>query len=660
MGSRFIRSLVVALCLAAPGTAAAQNFVYAIDSGIRPQVMCSANPSWCHAPIIHLINAATGHDLWTITLPASSAATSLRLSSDGRTLFATAGGQLFVIDALARRIVGQVIVGAFAVDVAVLPDNSRAYVVGGSNVVVVDLSSLTVVATIPMTGTSVRIIASPTGNAVYVANSGSSSVDKISTTTNAIETTIGVGPSPSGLDLSPDGSRLFVASSGNQTVTVIDATLDSVLRVLPAGSSSAPPFDVSAQSPTRIFVTLSLDNGTGNAVQLLNAADGAILGSTPIGTRGRLARDSSGTPTYVADTGRVRRVADIGTATSTLAGAIFWNGAAVLTDPCAFESTASVGVFGPAGGSGTLTIPAPAGCGWTLDTTGAAAFAFSGPLSGSGPATVTYTSSASSAPKLGTIAIGRQVITLEQTIPRMVIDFPTGDTPVLQQPFTVGGWAIDQNLGERVLTPSGFRARGVTFLHVWAYPASGAPIFLGTAGTGYPRPDVASFFGSNLTNCGFNFTVNTLASGTYTLVAFAHSEISDQFIASAAVRVTVVRTPPVMVVDTPKPSSTISGAFDVGGWATDPAAADFTGSGVDAVHVWAYPLSGAPPIFVGAATRTLRPDVSQFFHESDFYESGFLLRGAVLPAGTYDLVVFARSTVDRTFNNSSVVRITVR
>jgi YVTN family beta-propeller protein len=655
----------VLLILGSAAPAAAQNFVYAVDSGVWPPVMCFSFPGTCHAPTIRLINAATGHHLWTIVLPASGPATSLRLSADGNTVFVTAsgtsGGSLFVVDALARRIAGQVDVGGVPVDVAVLPDNSRAYVVNSASdsVAVVDLASLAVVATIPVQSAPARIVVSPTGNALYVANSGSSSVSKISTLTNAVEATIGVGPSPSGLDLSPDGSRLFVASSGNQTVTVIDANLDSVQRVLSVGSTSAAPFDVSAQSPTRIFVTLGLDNESGSAVQLLNTADGSVLGSTPIGRRGRLARDSSGTPTYVAEAAAVRRVANDATSTTRLATGIFWNGAAVLTDPCAFESTASATVFGPAGGSGTLTIPAPAGCGWTLDTSGAAGFTFSGPSSGTGPTTVTYTSGASSTAKLGTIAIGRQAITLEQTIPRMVIDFPRGDTPVLQQPFNVGGWAIDQNLGAPVTGPI-FRARGIDFLHAWAYPSSGAPIFLGSVTPGFARPDVASYFGSNLTNCGFNFPVSRLASGTYTLVVFAHSEISNQFVAAAAVQVTVLRTPPLMVVDTPKPSSTISGAFDVGGWAIDPAAADFSGSGVDAVHVWAYPISGASPIFVGAATPTRRPDVSEFFHDPDFENSGFLLRGATLPAGVYDLVVFARSTVDGAFNNATVVRITVQ
>jgi len=40
--------------------------------------------------------------------------------------------------------------------------------------------------------------------------------------------------------------------------------------------------------------------------------------------------------------------------------------------------------------------------------------------------------------------------------------------------------------------------------------------------------------------------------------------------------------------------------------------------------------------------------------------SGFQIPGATLPSGTYDLVVYARSPVTRTFNNARVVRITVQ
>ena len=84
-------------------------------------------------------------------------------------------------------------------------------------------------------------------------------------------------------------------------------------------------------------------------------------------------------------------------------------------------------------------------------------------------------------------------------------------------------------------------------------------------------------------------------------------------------------------------------------------------TGVDAVHVWAYPLSpaNAPPVFAGAAiVAGARPDVGAHFG-ARFGTAGYDLT-AELPPGSYHLVVFARSAVARTCNNARLVGITVR
>lgn len=56
---------------------------------------------------------------------------------------------------------------------------------------------------------------------------------------------------------------------------------------------------------------------------------------------------------------------------------------------------------------------------------------------------------------------------------------------------------------------------------------------------------------------------------------------------------------------------------------------------------------------------TARPDVAAAFG-AQFGMAGFHLGNATQPPGTYDLVVFARSSVVTAFNNSAVVRITVQ
>ena len=83
------------------------------------------------------------------------------------------------------------------------------------------------------------------------------------------------------------------------------------------------------------------------------------------------------------------------------------------------------------------------------------------------------------------------------------------------------------------------------------------------------------------------------------------------------------------------------------------------GTGVNAVDVWAYPLAGGDPIFIGAASLgAFRPDVGAAFGSGRYSSSGFDLH-AFIPAGDYNLVVFARSSVIGSFNNATLVRIRV-
>jgi len=96
--------------------------------------------------------------------------------------------------------------------------------------------------------------------------------------------------------------------------------------------------------------------------------------------------------------------------------------------------------------------------------------------------------------------------------------------------------------------------------------------------------------------------------------------------------------------------------FRIAGWALRELAADTNGN--DAIHVWALPDSGAAPVFVGAAPgRTARPDVAAVFG-GEFLMSGFDFTGTLV-SGTYDLIVYARNSRTRRFDQVSVIRVTV-
>jgi hypothetical protein len=109
-------------------------------------------------------------------------------------------------------------------------------------------------------------------------------------------------------------------------------------------------------------------------------------------------------------------------------------------------------------------------------------------------------------------------------------------------------------------------------------------------------------------------------------------------------------------------SALVGSSFYIGGWAAD---LDSTvDSGVSTVHVWAYPVDASgtrlDPIFLGPATYGgARPDVAAIYGPR-FGDSGYGLIVSTLPPGTYDLAVFAYSTVLNSFTPAKVVRVTVR
>jgi hypothetical protein len=99
----------------------------------------------------------------------------------------------------------------------------------------------------------------------------------------------------------------------------------------------------------------------------------------------------------------------------------------------------------------------------------------------------------------------------------------------------------------------------------------------------------------------------------------------------------------------------------VAGWATDLDSQIDTG--VDTVHVWAYPVIGGrrgEPVFIGAAEYGgARPDVAAIYGDR-FTNSGYGIRVGGLSPGTYDLAVFAYSTVKGGFVPASTARVTIK
>ena len=225
-----------------------------------------------------------------------------------------------------------------------------------------------------------------------------------------------------------------------------------------------------------------------------------------------------------------------------------------------------------------------------------------------------------------------------QANPLMALDAPANGL-VTGQPFLVGGWGID------LASASGTGADNVQII---AYPTAlgASPIVLGTS-YGGARPDVAATHGERFRNSGFTLSVSGLIPGTYRIEANLHSTVTNTYNSTASATITIP-TPNVHVsIDSPSANQTVGQSFTIAGWAID--LAHPTQSGVSLLHVWAYPTSLAPPVFLGAAvTGGSRPDVGTAFG-SRFTPSGWGLTVSTLPPGTYTLVATPFSTVTQSF-----------
>jgi subtilisin family serine protease len=249
---------------------------------------------------------------------------------------------------------------------------------------------------------------------------------------------------------------------------------------------------------------------------------------------------------------------------------------------------------------------------------------------------------------------GSVAITVSGPIPNpaMSLDRPLGNGSSGTN-VTVSGWAID--LG----TPSG---TGVDQVHVYAFPTGGGSPIGVVAAYGLSRPDVGAVFGGQFTNSGFQVVMNGVPAGTYNFTAYMHSTVSGTFILTAtATNVTVNATTsnPQMYIDTA--AGSYGRPFTISGWAVDAGA--MSGPGIDAIHVWAFPVGGAPQFFVGVGTYGLsRPDVGAYIGSSQFNNSGYTItiNSSNVPSpGLYDFYVFAHSTVTGTFPIARIVRVNV-
>lgn len=222
------------------------------------------------------------------------------------------------------------------------------------------------------------------------------------------------------------------------------------------------------------------------------------------------------------------------------------------------------------------------------------------------------------------------------------------------QPILFSGWAIDYYAGSAPAS----QGTGIAAVYVDLF-SSGVLVRTIPAAYGLPRPDVASIFGPRHMASGFSATIHDLWPGEFSYrVRYVRTTGGEWY--DEGTSTFTVTAGPIVAIGVPAWGSAVPSTFLIGGWAIDLRSA--AGTGVDAIHVWAYPNpgSGTPPVFLGVADYgAYRPDVGGAFGPQFTY-SGFNLIAGPLAPGTYDVVVFARTLASGAFEIYGVARVTVR
>lgn len=131
---------------------------------------------------------------------------------------------------------------AAALPISLLNAQTVAYVVNGNNAVsVIDTSTNTVTASIPVGNGPLGVVFSPDGTRAYVTNGSDDTISVIDTGANSVIATIvlGTNDNPGLPAITPDGKSLYVPGQGNRVVQVVDTATNTVVATIAVPCANA-------------------------------------------------------------------------------------------------------------------------------------------------------------------------------------------------------------------------------------------------------------------------------------------------------------------------------------------------------------------------------------------------------------------------------------
>jgi YVTN family beta-propeller protein len=257
--------------------------VTALPDGSRVYVAnsCLADPD----SVVDTVSVIdTRRNAVVATLAVGTAPTGLAIGTGGTRLYVLDAGlknfleppppaSISVVDTRTNAVVTTLALGFAAFDVAIAPDVGPLYVTGPGGVSVIDPDSGEVLDVVA--GANGHLAMSPSGDALYVTDtSGTLAIVDLASLT--IVATVPIGVAPQGIAVDRSGTRVFVASAGASPnappdeVTVVDPRAGTVLARLDGGDT---PVGV-ALAGRRLLVT----NYYTGSLRIMKAATGRIVG----------------------------------------------------------------------------------------------------------------------------------------------------------------------------------------------------------------------------------------------------------------------------------------------------------------------------------------------------------------------------------------------
>lgn len=148
---------------------------------------------------------------------------------------------------------------------------------GSTTVSVINPSTNTVVATVTVGPNPVHAAVTPNGATANITNAGANTVSVINTSINSVVATVTVGLRPVHAAITPDGSSVYVTNAGANSVSVIGTASNSVVATIPVGID--PVHVAITPDGTRAYVT----NAGSNTVSVINTATHTVTATAPVG-----------------------------------------------------------------------------------------------------------------------------------------------------------------------------------------------------------------------------------------------------------------------------------------------------------------------------------------------------------------------------------------